>query len=60
MTGYCLLSKQRDANNGDEKCKGCKLVSEAEVFFVLEISFSDSPVTQMCVKCPTLVLTLWS
>lgn len=58
MTGYCLLSKQRDADNGNEKCKGCKRVSEAEVPFVLEISFSDAPVRQMRVKCPTLVLTL--
>lgn len=60
LTGYCLLSKQRDANNGNEKCKGRTLVSEEEVFFVLEISFSDSPVMQVHVKCPTLVLTLGS
>jgi len=44
VTGHCLLSKQRDAKKGNEKCKGCKAVwKEAEVFFVLEISFSDSP-----------------
>lgn len=30
---------------------------EAEVFFVLEISFSDSPVMQMYAKFPTQVLT---